>query len=119
MITCIDPIHDQLLNLIRQASSKPEPNMLKILPNIPSSTSQIITHYSYFILISLPIILYALLLQVLTSRETHGSYRLDTYIVVDNVYMTVMYIYIINKTVNKSHSLLFLNCFISYVIVSH
>ena len=36
--------------------SKPEPNMLKILPIIPSSTSQKITHNSYFILISKPII---------------------------------------------------------------
>ena len=34
---------------------KPEPNVLKILPIIPSSTSQKNT-YSYFILISLPII---------------------------------------------------------------
>ena len=34
-------------------STKPEPNMLKTLPIIPSSTSQKITH---FILISLPII---------------------------------------------------------------
>ena len=37
-------------------TSKPEPNMLKILPIIPSSTSQKFTHYFYFILISLPII---------------------------------------------------------------
>ena len=36
---------------------KPEPNMLKSLPIILSSTSQkIFIHYSYFILISLPII---------------------------------------------------------------
>ena len=32
----------------------PEPNMLKILPNIPSSTSQKLTRFPYFILISLP-----------------------------------------------------------------
>ena len=36
--------------------AKPQPNMFKILLIIPSSTSQTITHYSYFILISLPII---------------------------------------------------------------
>ena len=36
--------------------SKPEPNMLKALLIIPSSNSQKFTHYSYFILISLPII---------------------------------------------------------------
>ena len=36
--------------------SKPEPNMLKTLLIIPSSTSQKFTHYSYFIFISLPII---------------------------------------------------------------
>lgn len=38
--------------------NRPEPNMLKILPIIPSSTSQKITHYSYFILksLSIPII---------------------------------------------------------------
>ena len=53
---------------------KPEPNMLKTLPIIPSSTSQkiyplflfyshIITYYSYFIL-------FVLLSYVLTSRET-------------------------------------------------
>ena len=33
------------------------PIMLDILPIIPSSTSQKITHYSYFMLLSLPIIL--------------------------------------------------------------
>ena len=55
---------------------KPEPNMLKTLPiiAIPSSTSQKFTHYSYFILILLPIysyfILFVLLFCVLTSRET-------------------------------------------------
>ena len=36
--------------------SKPKPNMLKTLPIIPSSTSQKFTHYSYFIIVSLPII---------------------------------------------------------------
>ena len=35
--------------------SKPKPNMLKTLLIIPSSTSQKFTHYSYFILISLPV----------------------------------------------------------------
>ena len=55
-------------------TTKPEPNMLKILPIIPSSTSQkiyslflfyshIITYYSYFIH-------FVLLFCVLTSRET-------------------------------------------------
>ena len=62
---------------------KPELNMLKILPIIPSSTSQNITHYS--ILISLPIIpnyiVYALLFQVLTSRVT-SIYGHDMYFVV-------------------------------------
>ena len=33
-----------------------EPHMLKILPVIPANISQKITHYSYFILTSLPII---------------------------------------------------------------
>ena len=33
--------------------NEPEPDsLLKILPNIPSGTSQEFTHYSYFILIS-------------------------------------------------------------------
>ena len=36
--------------------NRPEPNMLKILLIIPSSTSQKIIHYSFFILKSLPII---------------------------------------------------------------
>ena len=36
--------------------AKPEPNVLKTLPINPSSTSQKVTHYSYFILILLPII---------------------------------------------------------------
>ena len=41
--------------------------MLNILLIIPSSTSQKMTHYSYFILVSLPIILilfFALMFQV-------------------------------------------------------
>ena len=47
--------------------------MLRTLPIIPSSTPKkiyIAAHYSYFILISLPIIIFVLLFCVLTSRET-------------------------------------------------
>ena len=43
---------------------KPEPSMLKILLIIPSISSQKITHYSYFILISLSITLILLMFQV-------------------------------------------------------
>ena len=56
--------------------AKPEPNMLKILLIIPSSTSQKVTNYSYLILISLPIILILFFCinvsgnYILTSRDT-------------------------------------------------
>ena len=56
--------------------------MVEILLIIPSSTSQKSTHYPYFILKSVPIILtlsFALLFQVLTSRYKQG---LDMYFVV-------------------------------------
>ena len=46
-------LHSSLLACVL---AKLEPNMLKILPIIPSSTSQKMTYYSYFILISQPII---------------------------------------------------------------
>ena len=65
--------------------------MLKILPIIPSSTSQKITHYFHFILILLPIItyyshiiLYTLLFFRKCNPEKH-MYELDTYFVVDSV----------------------------------
>ena len=55
-------------------ASKPEPNMLKCLPIIPTSTSQKITHYSYFILKSLYLLFsycsFTLLFRVLTFKET-------------------------------------------------
>ena len=48
--------------------NKPEPNILKTLPiiRIPSSTSQKITHYSYYYLL----FLFVLLFCILASRET-------------------------------------------------
>ena len=61
---------------IAKSCTKLEPNMLKIVPIIPSSTFQKITHHSYFILISLPIIPKLFLCidvsgtYVLTSGET-------------------------------------------------
>ena len=48
-----DGMHSNIIVIIQD---KPEPNMLKILPIISSSTSQKFTNYSYFILISLLII---------------------------------------------------------------
>ena len=69
--------------------SKPELNMLKILSISPSSTSLKITHYSYSY--HNHIILYALLFQVLTSRETLQAW----YILCSSwCVMTVMYIHI-------------------------
>ena len=54
--------------------NKPEPNMLKILPNIPSSTSQkfypLFLFYSHIITYYSHTILYVLLFMVLTIRET-------------------------------------------------
>ena len=53
-----------------------EPKMLKILPIIPYSISQKISHCSYSVLILLPIIpiSFALWFQLLTSRETRTWY---------------------------------------------
>ena len=57
-------------------SIKPEPNMLKILPIIPSSTSQkipiVLILFTYYNLL-FPYYSFALMFQVLTSRETHVS----------------------------------------------
>ena len=50
---------------------KPEPNMLKTLSFIPSSTSQKITYYSYFILTSLPIIPMLFFCINVTSIDMH------------------------------------------------
>ena len=50
--------------------------MLKILPIIPSSTSQKITHYSYFILKSLPIIATLFSCFIVSSGDIQGSKKL-------------------------------------------
>ena len=81
----------------------PEPNMLKISPIIPSSTSQKFTHYSYFILILLSVIL-ILFFMLYCFRYWHPErHGLDAYFIVAIVQISVMYIHIRSKIVNESH----------------
>ena len=98
--------------------SKPDPNMLKILLIILSSTSQKITH-SYFILISLTIILILFFCTNVSGTYWHlEKHELDMY------WFCCRYIYCANfsdtsKMVNESHPCLFLIWLISHVTVCH
>ena len=77
--------------------------MLKILLIIPSSTSQKITHYSYFILKSLPIIPTLLSCFIVSSGDIQRSKEYIHFVVGSysvNVSDT-------SKTVNESHFYLF------------
>ena len=55
---------DYTVLLLKRLSGKPEPNMLKILLIVPSSTSQKVTHYSYFIPILFPYYSFVLMFQL-------------------------------------------------------
>ena len=63
-----------LLLHVTEGEAKPQPNMLKTLPIFLAALLKKFTHYSFFILISLPIIpilfFFILLFCILTSRET-------------------------------------------------
>ena len=65
--------------------------------------------YSHFITYYSHIILYALLFQVLTFRETRTGYC--SYCMNDSD----VYIHILGKMVNESHPRLSLNCITSYI----